>query len=75
MIETCLNNAPLCLALAVAYWKATPYLVKSTLLNGGGEIVKRIVREANAEQSLGHAEDLAKVRERLARVEAKLEAP
>lgn len=69
IVQQLVANAPLVVALGVLYIAVTPHLIKSTLQNGGGEIVKRIVREANAEQSKETAEAFAKVRERLAAVE------
>jgi hypothetical protein len=72
MIEIALANAPLVLMLGSAYAWLTPKIIKSTLMNGGGEIVKNIVRAANAEQTKEHAESLTLVRERLAVVETSL---
>lgn len=69
LIETAVMNAPLVAMLVTAYAWATPRIIKSTLMNGGGEIVKNIVRAANAEQSKETAEAFARMRERLAAVE------
>jgi hypothetical protein len=69
IIETLIANAPLVVALGTLYCFATPHLIRSTLQNGGGEIVKGIVRACNAEQSKETAEAFAKVRERLSAVE------
>lgn len=70
MLEIALANAPLVVMLGAAYAWLTPKIIKSTLMNGGGEVVKRIVRECNAEQTKEHAEAFTRVRERLSAVEA-----
>lgn len=70
MLEIALANAPLVVMLGTAYAWLTPKIIKSTLMNGGGEVVKRIVRECNAEQSIETQEHFARVRERLSAVEA-----
>ena len=75
-------------ALGLLYWRATPGIVRGVLQNGGGEVVRRIVREENAVQSdKTHAaitgavapltESVTRVRERLARLEGAVgvEAP
>lgn len=72
MFDTLVANGPLVASLAGFYYWATPRLVKSVLRNGGGEIVKRIVREANQEQSRETAEAFSRVRERLVAVETRL---
>jgi hypothetical protein len=70
MLEVLTSNLPLVAMLGTVYYAVTPRMIRSTLLNGGGEIVKGIVRACNAEQSKEHAEAIAKVRERLAALEA-----
>lgn len=52
LLETLISNGPLVVALGALYWWATPRLLKATLLNGGGNIVRSIVREENATQTL-----------------------
>jgi hypothetical protein len=73
ILETLINNAPLVFALGSLYVLVTPRLIKSTLQNGAGDVVKDIVRSANAEQSKETVAALSAVRERLAVVESRIE--
>lgn len=52
MMKAVIDHGPLVVAVALAYWWATPRLLKATLRNGGGEIVREHVKAANAEQSI-----------------------
>lgn len=72
LINALIDHAPLVAALGVLYWTATPRLLKTTLSNGGGEIVRRIVGEENAKQTREVHEGLTQVRERLAVLETRL---
>lgn len=72
VLEALASNVPLVVAIATVYVWATPRLIRSTLQNGAGEVVKDIVRSANAEQSKETAEAFAKVRERLSAVETRI---
>lgn len=80
VIAILVANAPLVAALTAAYLWATPRTIKSTLMNGGGEIVRRIVKEENVIQSDKTHESIGKAvapltesvnlcRERIARLE------
>lgn len=72
ILEVLLNNAPLVVAIGSLYVWVTPRMIKSTLKNGAGDIVKDIVRAANAEQSLETQAAIGSVRERLAVVETRI---
>jgi hypothetical protein len=52
IVEALLSHVPLSVAFLLIIWKATPYLIKSTLRNGGGEIIRAHVDAANAAQSV-----------------------
>jgi hypothetical protein len=56
-LESMVQHGPLVILGALAYWKITPELLKISLKNGSGDLVRTIVREenhkANIEQS-GH---------------------
>jgi hypothetical protein len=52
MIVAVLEHGLLSIAFAVAYWYATPHLIKKTLSNGGGAIIQGHIKLANAEQSI-----------------------
>jgi hypothetical protein len=71
MLHAIVEHAPLAVTLAIIYWKLTPRVLKATLTNGGGEIVRRIVREENATQSTAIDEKFTGVRERLAVIETR----
>lgn len=72
LVASLIQNGPLVVALGVLYWKATPYLIRMSLQNGSGEVVKQIVQSANLEQSLHHAKELGKLGERIAVLEARV---
>jgi hypothetical protein len=59
MLSAVRDHILLMVAIAVAYWWATPYLVRKTLANGGGDIIKGHIRAANAEQSIETAKVVA----------------
>ena len=46
------EHLPLVVGLSVAAWWGFPKMLKNTLLNGGGEIIRSIVRQENDAQSL-----------------------
>ena len=66
IIEMIAANVPLFAVIATAYWWATPRMLKSALQNGSGEIVRRIVRDENAHQTLGLHERISALEGRLA---------
>lgn len=51
MLQAIIDHGLLAAALAIAYWWATPHLVKKTLLNGGGVVIRAHIEAANAAQS------------------------
>ena len=82
-IKEAIEHAPLAIGIAVAYWWLTPKLLKVTLMNGGGEVVRRIVREENdatmkaTGESIRAAtaplhDSITQVRERIASMEGRL---
>ncbi len=72
LVETLAQNAGLVATIGTLYWFITPRIIRASLSNGGGEVVRRIVHEENAAQSRETAEGIATVRERLAVLEARL---
>jgi hypothetical protein len=51
MLQAVIDHGLLAAAICFAYWFATPHLVKKTLMNGGGLIIRQHIELANAEQS------------------------
>jgi hypothetical protein len=72
VVEIAIANAPLLGILAYIYWRVTPRLLKATLLNGGGDAVRRIIREENADQSKSIDEKFTHMRERMAVLETRI---
>ena len=51
LLEALIAQAPLVAALGAIWYWTTPKLIRSVLSNGGGDIIRGIVRTENAEQS------------------------
>jgi hypothetical protein len=60
LLTALVEHGPLVAAAALIYWKLTPRLLKATLQNGGGDIVRGIVRAENAAQSKSTHEAIEK---------------
>lgn len=45
MVTAIINNTPLVIGIAVAGWWLFPKLLRNSLLNGSGEVIRNIVRE------------------------------
>lgn len=65
LIEKAINavvmNWPLVLAIAFVGYKVFPKMLRETLLNGGGEIIRAIVASENAKQSVAHHAETTRI--------------
>lgn len=51
MVNSAVDHWPLITSLAVALWWGFPRMLKATLRNGAGDIIREIVRQENDHQS------------------------
>lgn len=65
IIMSAVDHWPLVAGLLVASYWVTPRVLKAFFLNGGGEIVRGLVRQENEAQSIKHNADLDRRFERI----------
>jgi hypothetical protein len=47
VLESVIVHGPLVIGAGFVYWRATPALIKTSLQNGSGEVVRSIIRDEN----------------------------
>jgi hypothetical protein len=60
VINSAIEHWPLVAGIIVGFWWVFPKMLKQSLSNGGGDIIRRIVSEENAKQTVAHADELEK---------------
>lgn len=58
IVNAALDHWPLLVGIAWAGYRMFPKMLKDTLSNGGGDIIRRIVKSENEAQTLAHADAL-----------------
>lgn len=61
MVNAAIDHWPLVAALAISLWWAFPKMLRNTLSNGGGDIIRSIVRGENEHQTKGNEEKFTRI--------------
>jgi hypothetical protein len=61
LVQAAIQHWPVVAAIGAAGYWLFPKMLKQTLTNGGGEIIRKIIKEENLEQSKAHTDETSRI--------------